>query len=116
MKIQNSKDVLTIDCGFLKPRFQILIAEVQSWAFVAEENGATYLSFLLENATQHVSISVADENELDQVLKDITSVLNMLPHLDIAEQRLNCGNVIMAVDGTLGVAALASILVSAVVS
>jgi hypothetical protein len=114
MKIEIDDAILIIDCGFLKPCFELEISKIQNWEFVAEDNGATYFAFKYVDSTQYVSISSCTAEELKTNIDKLTEILNSEPTLNISKNRLSASGILIAADATLSVGILTGLLLTMV--
>ena len=110
MDIQNKQGVLILNLGFLKPTYKIPIAQIESWKFVAEENGATYFSFHLGSATQHVSISAKTPEALKTQIQEMRRILGQEPEIEISQSRFPAGEILLAAD--IGIGVLGAVIVT----
>lgn len=106
MEINKKAEFLYIDCGILRPDFELPIVDIVSWEFVAEENGATYFSFYYSGSTQHVSTPKMEPAELLKIIESIQATLGQQPKLSISEIRIAKEQLWLATDVSIGLLGL----------
>tara|TARA_R110002072_G_scaffold283823_1_gene447457 strand:- start:969 stop:1307 length:339 start_codon:yes stop_codon:yes gene_type:complete len=103
MDVRRAREILIVCCGAFHPTYELPISQIKEWKFVAEENGATYLCFSYPESEQHVSVSSATPEGLQECLQSIEAILNMAPIIEINESRVTKEQVWLATDVTIGV-------------
>lgn len=98
MDIESKNGILYVDAGFLHSKHEIKIDRIVRWEFVAEECGATYISFVYDGSTQHISVPNIKASELHFYLNLIEKILDMKPILNISDSRVNAGHLLVAAD------------------
>lgn len=106
MDIEHKNGILILGGGFLKPTYQIPIAQTKYWKFVAEENGATYYTFNLGGSNQHVSISSDSPESLKKEIQQIQRIIGTEPVMEISQSRFPTGEILLAADISLGILGL----------
>ncbi len=112
MKISLSKNCLIIDCGTFRPRFEIPLSSITGWSFNAEENGATYFAFHLEEVTQHVSVTTESATELENNIDQLTHILRTPPEVSIAHSRCSLAKTLIGTDIALTMTVLTGVISS----
>ena len=106
MDVEHKNGTLILHGGFLKPTYQIPIAQTKYWKFVAEENVATYYTFNLGNSNQHVNVSSDNPESLKKEIQEIQRIIGKEPVMEITQSRFPTGEILLAADISLGVLGL----------
>ncbi|WP_020410081.1 hypothetical protein [Hahella ganghwensis] len=102
MKVSGDNKLLYLNLGLFFPDYHLKVADILRWEFVAEENGATYLAFVFQGSTQHVSLPSIEPDELHEILRQIEEILGMKPELHISELRISMGQLCQTAEITVG--------------
>jgi len=111
MKLTENNGVLILDSGFMLASYEIAIAEIEYWKFVAAENGATYYTFNLGSENQHVSIRSKNAEKLKSEIDQIRKIIGQDPIVEVAEARFPPGEINLALDLNLS---LLTLLISSI--
>lgn len=98
MKISRADGDLCINGGFFQGVTRIPLEQLKSWSFCREENGASYLAFVLDGATQHVAFPAYKATEVLAQLQQIQALTGLAPGFDVEK---NIGSGVLLVTGIL---------------
>lgn len=98
MKVFKEGNDLCIRGGFFQGLTRIPLDRLKSWSFCREENGASYLAFVLDGATQHVAFPACKAPEVLSQLQQIQAITGLAPGFDIEQ---DIGSDVLLVSGVL---------------